>query len=329
LEVTNCDIKLITVDCTMSHEISIIHSNKIQSRIFTIRGLQVMLDSDLAVLYSVENKRLNEQVKRNIERFPEQFRFQLTIEEFENLRCQIGASSGNQNLKSQIATSSSHGGRRTLPYAFTEQGVSMLSAVLRSKTAIQVSIQIMDAFVGMRKFIANNAAILGRLETIEQKQRLTDTKLDKVFEAIEARDIKPTQGIFFDGQVFDAYVFFNDLIRQAKSSIVLIDNFVDDSTLMQLSKRPEGVRAVILTKAISARLRQDLKKHNAQYSPITIHAFSHSHDRFLILDGETVYHIGASLKDLGKKWFAFSCLDKAALSIMQRVEDMLNEACDA
>ncbi len=180
----------------MSHEVNIINRNEIQGRIFTIRGLQVMIDSDLAELYGVENKRLNEQVKRNIARFPEQFRFQLTHEEVENLRCQIGTSSGSQNLKSRIATPSSHGGRRTLPYAFTEQGVSMLSAVLRSETAIKISIQIMDAFVGMRRFMANNAAILGRLETIEQKQRLTDTKLDKVFEAIEAKDIKPKQGIF-------------------------------------------------------------------------------------------------------------------------------------
>jgi len=327
----------------MSHEVSILRSNEIQSRIFTIRGLQVMVDSDLAELYGVEIRALNQAVKRNIKRFPENFRFQLSSEELENLRCQIVTSSGSLNLKSQFATSNADSlrsqivtletgrgkHRKYLPYAFTEQGVSMLSAVLRSETAVKVSIQIMDAFVGMRRFMANNAAILGRLETVEQKQRLTDTRLDKVFEAIEAKDIKPTQGIFFDGQVFDAYVFFNDLIRQAKHSIVLIDNFVDDSTLMQLSKRPEGVRAVILTKAISARLRQDLKKHNAQYPPITIHAFSHSHDRFLILNGETVYHIGASLKDLGKKWFAFSRMDKAALSIMQRVEDMLNEANDA
>lgn len=191
----------------MSHEVSIIKSNEIQSRIFTIRVFQVMVDSDLAELYPVETKVMNQAVKRNIERFPEQFRFQLTQNELENLRCQIVTSSGSQNLKSQIVTSSAHGGRRTLPYVFTEQGVSMLSAVLRSDTAINVSIQIMDAFVGMRKFIANNAAIFQRLDSIEQKQYLTDTKLDKVFEAIKAKDIKPEQGIFFDGQVFDAYVF--------------------------------------------------------------------------------------------------------------------------
>ncbi|MDQ6998469.1 MAG: ORF6N domain-containing protein, partial [Mariprofundus sp.] len=198
----------------MTHEVSIINSNDIQGRIFTIRGLQVMVDRDLAELYGVESKRLNEQVKRNITRFPEQFRFQLTQEEFQNLQSQIATSSGD-SLRSQIATLETGRGkhRKYLPYVFTEQGVSMLSAVLRSDTAIKVSIQIMDAFVGMRKFIANNAAIFQRLDNIEQKQYLTDTKLDKVFEAIEAKGIKPEQGIFFDGQMFDAYVFVADLIK--------------------------------------------------------------------------------------------------------------------
>jgi len=293
-----------------------IDSNDIQNRIFTIRGLQVMVDRDLADLYGVETKRLNEQVRRNIERFPEKFRFQLTKTEKNEL---VANCDRFESFKHSTA----------LPYGFTEQGVSMLSAVLRSETAIQVSIQIIDAFVGMRKFIANNASILRRLDTIEQKQRITDTKLGKVFEAIEANDIKPTQGIFFDGQIFDAYLFFNDLIRQAKSSIVLIDNFVDDTVLMQLSKRPEGVSATILTKTVSARLKQDLKKHNAQYAPITALKFTHSHDRFLILDGELVYHIGASLKDLGKKWFAFSRMDKDALAMMERIESVLEEnVCD-
>jgi len=303
----------------MSHEVNIIVSNDIQENIFTIRGLQVMLDRDLAELYGVENKRLNEQVKRNIERFPEQFRFQLTQEELEN-------------LKSQIATSSIHGGRRTLPYVFTEQGVSMLSAVLRSETAIKVSIQIMDAFVGMRKFIANNAAIFQRLDNIEQKQNITDTKLDKVFEAIEAKDIKPEQGIFFDGQVFDAYVFVADLIKSAKKSIVLIDNYkvnsegregalghVDETTLMLLAKRRQACAATIYTYKQSEALKQVLQKHNEQYPPIEIKTFKQSHDRFLILDGDTIYHVGASLKDVGKKWFAFSKMDKSALAMLEKL----------
>jgi hypothetical protein len=301
------------------NEISIINGNDIQSKIFTIRGLQIMVDSDLAAMYEVETKYLTRAVSRNIERFPEKFRFQLTQEEFENLRCQIVTSSGSQNLESQIATSSAHGGRRTLPYVFTEQGVSMLSAVLRSETAIKVSIQIMDAFVGMRKFIANNAAIFQRLDSIEQKQYITDTKLDKVFEAIEAKEIKPEQGIFFDGQVFDAYVFVADLIKSAKKSIVLIDNYVDESTLMLLAKRKKDCTATIYTHRQSEQLKQDLQKHNEQYPPIEIKTFKQSHDRFLIVDDGNIYHVGASLKDLGRKWFAFSKMEKSALAMLEKL----------
>jgi hypothetical protein len=204
---------------------------------------------------------------------------------------------------------------------FTEQGVSMLSAVLRSETAIKVSIQIMDAFVGMRKFIANNAAIFQRLDKIEQKQLVTDTRLDKVFEALEAGEIKPRQGIFFDGQIFDAYVFVADLIKSARQSIVLLDNYVDESVLLLLAKRNENVRATIYTKNISKQLKLDLKKHNQQYPAIEIKAFKHTHDRFMILDNRNIYHIGASLKDLGKKWFAFSKMDKMSLELIGRLGD--------
>jgi len=206
-----------------------------------------------------------------------------------------------------------------LPHVFTEQGVSMLSAVLRSETAIKVSIQIMDAFVGMRKFIANNAAIFHRLDSIEQKQYITDTKLDKVFEAIEAKDIKPKQGIFFDGQVFDAYVFVADLIKSAKKSIVLIDNYVDEITLTLLAKRKAGCTAMIYTHTFGKQLKLDLQKHNEQYPPIEIKTFKQSHDRFLILDNQEVYHFGASLKDLGKKMFAFSKFDKGALDVLEKL----------
>jgi len=304
----------------MHHEASTIVSNELQSKIFTIRGLQVMLDSDLAELYGVENKRLNEQVKRNIARFPAQFRFELTQEEFENLQSQIVTSSGD-SLRSQFATLEKGRGqhRKYLPFVFTEQGVSMLSAVLRSETAIKVSIQIMDAFVGMRKFIAGNAAIFQRLDSIEQKQHITDTKLDQVFEAIEAKDIKPTQGIFFDGQVFDAYVFVADLIKSAKKSIVLIDNYVDETTLTMLAKRKAGCTATIYTHTFGQILQRDLQKYNEQYPPIEIKIFKQSHDRFLILDDHDVYHFGASLKDLGKKWFAFSKFDKGALEVLRKL----------
>ena len=290
----------------MSQELNIMDSNNIQNRIFTIRGLQVMVDRDLAELYQVETKVLNQAVKRNIERFPERFRFQLSKAEKNEL---VTNCDRFESLKHSTV----------LPYVFTEQGVSMLSAVLRSETAIKVSIQIMDAFVGMRKFIANNAAIFHRLDSIEQRQRLTDTKLDKVFEAIEAKDIKPEQGVFFDGQVFDAYVFVADLIKSARTSIVLIDNYVDESTLMLLAKRRQGCRATIYTHKQSEQLKQDLQKHNEQYPPIEIKTFKQSHDRFLILDGDTIYHVGASLKDLGKKWFAFSKMDKSALAMLEKL----------
>jgi hypothetical protein len=290
----------------MSQELNIMDSNNIQNRIFTIRGLQVMVDRDLAELYQVETKVLNQAVKRNIKRFPEQFRFQLSKAEKNEL---VTNCDRFESLKHSTV----------LPYVFTEQGVSMLSAVLRSETAIKVSIQIMDAFVGMRKFIANNAAIFHRLDSIEQKQRLTDTKLDKVFEAIEAKDIKPEQGIFFDGQVFDAYVFVADLIKSARTSIVLIDNYVDETTLMLLAKRKKGCSATVYTHKQSEQLKQDLQKHNEQYPPIEIKTFKQSHDRFLILDGDTIYHIGASLKDVGKKWFAFSKMDKSALAMLEKL----------
>jgi len=290
----------------MSQEINMMDNNSIQNRIFTIRGLQVMVDRDLAELYQVETKALNQAVKRNIERFPEQFRFQLTKEEKNEL---VTNCDRFKSLKHSTV----------LPHVFTEQGVSMLSAVLRSETAIRVSIQIMDAFVGMRKFIAGNAAIFQRLDSIEQKQYLTDTKLDKVFEAIEAKDIKPAQGIFFDGQVFDAYVFVADLIKSAKKSVVLIDNYIDETTLMLLAKRKKGCTATIYTYKQSEQLKQDLKTHNEQYAPIEIKTFKQSHDRFLILDGDTIYHVGASLKDVGKKWFAFSKMDKSALAMLERL----------
>lgn len=290
----------------MSEELAIIDHQQIQSRIFTIRGLQVMIDRDLAELYGVENKRLNEQVKRNIERFPEKFRFQLSQQEKDEL---VANCDRFNSLKHSSA----------LPYAFTEQGVSMLSAALRSQTAIQVSIQIIDAFVQMRKFITNNAAIFQRLDTIERKQLVTETRLDKVFDALEAGDIKPRQGIFFDGQIFDAYVFVSDLIKSAKRSIVLIDNYIDETVLLLLAKRNKSCSATIYTKTISKQLRLDLKKHNRQYAPVEIKEFKQSHDRFLILDNSTIYHFGASLKDLGKKWFAFSRFDKDALAVLGKL----------
>ncbi|MBE0521547.1 MAG: ORF6N domain-containing protein [Candidatus Methanoperedenaceae archaeon] len=294
----------------------LIQSEEIHSRIHTIRGVQVMLDKDLAELYGVEVKRLNEQVKRNIERFPESFCFQLNESEMQILKSQIVTSN---NLKSQIATSS-WGGRRTRPYVFTEQGVAMLSAVLRSETAVKVSIQIINAFVMMRRFITANALIFQRLDTLEIKQLETDKKINHVLNAIESRDIQPRQGIFFEGQIFDAYQFVSDLIRTARSTILIIDNYVDDTVLTHLIKRNKGVKVKILSKKISKQLALDIKKFNVQYPEIEIIEFKNSHDRFIIIDNTTVYHFGASLKDLGKKWFAFSKMDIGAVEMLARLE---------
>ena len=206
-----------------------------------------------------------------------------------------------------------------LPYAFTEQGVAMLSAVLRSDIAIKVSIQIINAFVAMRRFIAANALIFQRLDTLETKQLETDNKIDHVLNAIESKEIQLKQGIFFDGQIFDAYKFVADLIRTAQESIILIDNYIDDTVLIRLTKRNKGVKVTILTKTISKQLALDIKKFNEQYPAIEIKEFKNSHDRFIIIDNTTVYHFGASLKDLGKKWFAFSKMEIKAVEMLARL----------
>jgi len=273
---------------------AIINRKDIESLIDTVRDKQVMLDSDLATLYQVETKNLNKAVKRNIERFPQSFCFQLTEKEAENLRFQLGTSSLN------------YGGRRYLPYVFCEQGVAMLSAVLRSEIAVTVSIEIMNAFVEMRKLLIGNAALFSRMDKVELKQIEADGKFEEIFKALESGKLHSEKGIFYDGQIFDAYVFVADIIRSAQRSIVLIDNYVDDTVLTLLGKRGQTVSATIYTKSISNQLQLDLQRYNSQYPPITIHTFVHAHDRFLIIDGTELYHIGASLKDLGKKWFAFS-----------------------
>jgi hypothetical protein len=309
-------------------EYAIMKNDDIQSCIYPIRNFQVMLDSDLARLYGVETKVLNQAVKRNFERFPQEFSFQLTVEESNFLRSQFATLEGEMNLKSQIVTSS-WGGRRKAPYVFTEQGVAMLSAVLHSDTAIKISIQIINAFVAMRKFISANAQIFHRLDGVERKQIEykveTDEKFKRVFDAIEEKDIKPRQGIFFDGQIFDAYQFVSDLIRTARKSIIVIDNYIDDGVLVLLSKANKKVQITILTKTISKQLALDVKKYNEQYPAITIKEFPDSHDRFLIIDGKTIYHFGASLKDLGKKWFAFSKFDKDAFKLLERLAGVVSE----
>ena len=274
---------------------------EIENRIFHFRGTQVMLDSDLANIYKVETRVLNQAVNRNIERFPELFRFQLTEAEFENWKSQIVMS--NQDKM----------GLRWPPFAFTEQGVAMLSAILRSDVAIRVSIQIINAFVEMRKLISIHNGLLQRMDGIERKQLDADKKFEKIFKALES-DLIPAQGIFFEGEVFDAYKLSSKIIRSAKKNIVLIDNYIDENSLTHLSKKNKNVSVLLLTKIISKQLALDLKKANEQYEKFEARIFSKSHDRFLIIDNSVVYHIGASLKDLGKKWFAFSKMDKSSVS---------------
>jgi hypothetical protein len=286
-------------------------SENIESRIFNIRGVQVMIDEDLAELYQVETKVFNQSVKRNIKRFPEKFRFQLTKEEYENLRSQIVTSSSEESLRFQTGTLKNHGGRRYMPYVFTEQGVSMLSAVLKSDIAIEVSIKIMDSFVNMRKFLSSNGLIFDRFERIEQRLTVHDKNFNQLFEALENTKEEPSQGIFYNGQIFEAYVFIADLIKQAKKSIILIDNYVDESVLTLLSKN-QDVNITIYTQTISKQLKLDIEKYNKQFKAIEVKISKDFHDRFLVIDDE-LYHIGASLKDLGKKVFGFSKMNMGLL----------------
>ena len=266
----------------------------VESRILTIRDVQVILDRDLAELYGVQTARLNEQVKRNSRRFPEAFRFQLNRQETDEL---IANCDRFKTLKHSSFC----------PYAFTEQGVAMLSAVLHSDTAVDISIRIMNAFVAMRHFLLSNAQVFQRLDRMELKQLETDHKIEQIFDKLEEQSVIPKQNIFFDGQIFDAYRFVAGLIKSAKKEIVLIDNYVDETVLTMLDKRGPSVKATIYTKQVSTQFQLDINRHNAQYPRIEVQAFNKAHDRFLIID-EKVYHIGASLKDLGKKWFAFSLM---------------------
>ena len=282
--------------------------DSIKNKIYTIRGMQVMLDRDLAELYDVKPIRLREQVKRNSDRFPSDFMFQLNDNEV-------------KLMVSQNAIPSKQYLGGSLPYVFTEQGVASISGVLTNKIAIEINIKIMRAFVDMRRFISNNALIFQRLDSLEQKQFKTDEKVEAILNAIEDKSIKPKQGIFYDGQVYDAYVFVSELIRSAKKSIILIDNYVDESVLTLLSKKEANVKTTIYTKNITKQLELDLEKHNTQYPYIDVKKFDLAHDRFLVIDENEVYHIGASLKDLGKKWFAFSKFDAGMLNILEKLDN--------
>lgn len=292
----------LVTNCDRLQNNEVIVTTPIESRIMSIRGRQIMIDRDLAELYGVETKVLNQAVKRNKDRFPERFRFQLTKEEMVEL---VTNCDRFNSLKHSAARS----------YAFTEQGVAMLSTVLRSETAIRMSIRIMDAFVAMRRFITTNAEIFQRLSTMEdhqlemqQHQQETDKRIDEVFRRLDEGNAKPKQGVFYNGQIYDAYTFVSDLIKSAKKRIILIDNYVDETVLTLLDKREIGVAAIIYTQQITRHFQLDIDRHNAQYAPIEINTFRLSHDRFLCID-DNVYHIGASIKDLGKKWFGFSKME--------------------
>ena len=281
----------------------------IENKIYTIRDKQVMLDKDLAELYGVKPIRLREQVKRNLNRFPADFMFQLDENEIDFMVSQ-NAIPSKQHL----------GGSK--PYMFTEQGVSMLSAVLKTDFAVEMSIKIIRAFVSMKQFLVNNASIFQKIDQIEKRQIgyeiKTDEKIDTIFQALENKTIKSSQGIFYDGQIFDAYEFVSGIVKNAKKEIILLDNYIDETVLTLFSKN-QNIAVAIYTKTITKQLRLDLKKYNSQYNPITIKTFKNSHDRFLIIDKTEVYHIGASLKDLGKKWFAFSKMDIESIGILDRL----------
>ena len=281
-------------------------SAELENRILTIRGKQVMLDRDLAELYDVQTKRINEQMKRNKNMFPSHFCFQLSVNEINELVAKC-----DRFYKLKHSTS--------LPFAYSEQGVAMLSAVLKSDIAVSVSILIIDTFVAMRKIISENNFIDQRLNKLERTQINSEMKFEEIFKALEKKEIQPEKGIFFEGEIFDAYIFISNLIRKAEKSIILIDNYIDDSVLTLFSKRKKGVHIQLYTKDIPKQLHLDIVKFNEQYPTLEAKILKNSHDRFLIIDETELYHIGASLKDVGKKWFAFSKMDSESLKILSKL----------
>ena len=294
---------------TEDKNLAIVDNREIQNLIYTIRDKQVMIDSDLAGLYQVETKYLNRQRSRNADRFPEDFCFQLTKEEYEVLRC--------QNVTSKNEEGS--GGRRYMPYMFTEQGIAMLSAVLKSDIAVDVSIKIMDTFVRMRNFFISNKDMFARLDRVELKQIETDKKLEEVFNYI-ASNTEVKQKIFFDGQIYDAFSFIADLIGKAQSKLILIDNYVDVNTLNILCKKRSGVDVLIATAGKGSLTTKDINKFNAQYPSLSVKTTTDFHDRFLIIDDKEGYFIGASIKDAGKKSFAITKMEDGKM-----VQELINK----
>lgn len=276
-----------------------ISNEDIKNLIYTIRGKQVMLDSDVARLYHYETKNINKAVKRNIERFPEDFCFQLTEEEFQTLRFQFGTSKQNEEFR---------GGRRYLPYVFTEQGIAMLAGVLKNDIAVKVSINIIKSFIEMRKILAVNGQLFERLTNVEYKLLEHDKKFDKVFDQLQNEEnIK--QKIFFEGQIYDAYSLIIDIIKKANRKILIIDNYIDDSVLKMLTKKNEKVVVVILTSEKSNIQKIDIQKFNKEYPILKVAKTNKFHDRFIVIDNKEMYHLGASIKDLGKKCFGINKIE--------------------
>ena len=273
----------------------------IENKILVIRGQQVMLDYELAEIYGYETKRFNEQVKNNIERFDADFRFQLTDEEIYNLRSKI--------------STSSWGGTRYKPYAFTEQGIYMLMTVLKGDLAVQQSKALIRLFKKMKQYFADNAGILQRIDTLEHHNIETDIKIKTLFTLVDRYKIEDKQGVFVQGQIYDAYTKFQELIQKAKKEIILIDNYIDLTVLDRLTVKSPGVDVIIYTQPQTPIKKLDIAKFNAQYPTLTIKNTTTMHDRFLIIDKTEIYHIGASLKDLGKKCFGFTRLEEAQLMI--------------
>ena len=284
----------------MENQLKIVNSEEIKNLIYTIRGKQVMLDSDVAMLYHYETKNVNKAMKRNIERFPEDFCFQLTNDEFKNLRFQFGTLNKKVNNGKVI--------RKYLPYVYTEQGISMLAGVLKNDIAIQVSISIIRAFIEMRKFISSNSQIFERLTNVEYKLLEHDKKFDEIFDSLLKKE-EFKQKIFFGGQIYDTYSLVIDIIKRAKNKIIIIDNYIDDSILKILVKKNKNVEVVILTSKKSNISKLDIQQFNKEYPILKVAKTDKFHDRFIIIDNKELYHCGASIKDLGKKCFGINKID--------------------
>ena len=299
----------------MENEISILEENSIRSKIHVIRGLQVMLDFDLAEIYGYSTKAFNQQVKNNIERFDEDFRFQLSDAEVSEL--------SRSKFLTSMQTKGIKGGRTYNPYAFTEQGIYMLMTVLKGDLAVTQSKMLIRTFKEMKHFIQNNSHIFAELDNIKNHllesdlhHKETDKKIKELFSLMDKYNIKETQGIFFQGQIFDAYAKFDSFLAAAKKEIILIDNYVDLSILQRLAKKKKDVNVTIYTDPKTKLTVQDVQTFNVQYPTLSVNHTTKTHDRFLIIDNTTIYHIGASLKDLGKKCFGFSILDSSFIPMI-------------